>query len=211
LPKLSPALFNQFLAGSVRQDFKWRRRSACPCVNAASGQAQYDCPVCNGKGHIWSSTEVDCWAGMANQIPKKSFQPVSWEPGDAVLTIPSDSPLYAARQYDRIRALNSSTTFSEVITPGRNDKLRMPVIEVTRTFWIADDKQTIVEGGIPTVSADGGLSWSSGSPPAGRSFTVEGTRADEFYIYDSLPSDRNSGVSGLPLMLQARNFDLLGR
>jgi hypothetical protein len=209
--RLSPALFNQFLGSSVRQDFMWRRRSACPCVSASSGAARYDCPVCNGKGHIWASAEVPGWAGMSNQIPKKSATPINWEPGDATLTIPSDSPLYGVRQYDRIRALGSTNPFSEVIVPGRNDKLRMPVVSVSRVFWLATDGETIVEGGIPTVAANGAMTWASGAPPAETSFTVEGTREDEFFVYDSLASDRNSGVSGLPLKLQARKFDLLGR
>lgn len=148
---------------------------------------------------------------MSNQVPKKAMTPINWEAGDAMLTIPAASPLYGLRQYDRLRALNSTNPFSEVIVPGRNDKLRMPVIAVARVFWLAPDGVTIVEGGIPTVAADGAMSWSAGAPPAGSSFTVEGTREDEFFVYTSLPSDRNSGVSGLPLQLQARKFDLLGR
>lgn len=148
---------------------------------------------------------------MSNQIPRKGFQPINWEPGDAVLTIPADSPLYAAKQFDRIRALGAITPFSEVIVPGRNDHLRQPVLSITRVFWLAADGVTQVDGGFPTVATDGSMTWTSGAPPPGTTFTIEGKRNEEFFVYTSLASHRNSGVCGLPTMLQVRAFDLLGR
>lgn len=212
--RLSPARFNAFLGagGSVTQKFFWRRRSACPCVAESSGQARFDCPICGGKGNIYAA-EVPGWAGMTNQTPQKA-QAIfgSWEPGDCVITIPSNSPLYGARRFDRIRADDSTNPFSEVIRPGLNDRVQGKIKSIDRVLWIdPNDNTKIIEGGIPTVAADGSLSWTSGAPPAGVNYTIEGVRYDEFFVWHPLASDRNSGISGLPLKLAARVYDLMGR
>lgn len=204
--------FNALLGGPVRQDLLWFKHSACPCVNPASGAADPLCPICGGTGHTWADP-VAAWAGVTSQSPRKAYAVFgSWAPGDAVLTIGSDSPLYAAAEFDRIQLLGSSTPFSEVRTPGLNDRMRAPVRAITRVFWLSPDRSTVVEGGVPVVAADGSLSWpNGGAPPEGVSYTVEGLRFLELYVYGPLASNRNSGASGLPLKLAARSFDLLGR
>lgn len=208
--RLSPARFNQFLTGDVVQHFAWRQRSACPCVTPSSGQAKFNCPLCLGKGHLWAD-EVAGHAGMTNQTPQKA-QAIfgSWETGDCVLTIPSNSPLYAARQFDRFRAIDSTNPFSEVLVPGRVARLLGKIVSIDRVFWVNTAGDEIVEGGIPSVDVDGNLSWTADAPPAGVSYTVEGIRYDEFFCFKPLAVDRNSGVSGLPRKLAARVFSLLG-
>lgn len=210
--QLSAQRFNAFLGGAVRQDVLWRRHSACPCVNPASGAADPLCPVCGGTGHSWADP-VPAWAGVTSQSPRRAYAVFGgWELGDAVITIGSDSPLYAAAEFDRIQLLASTTPFSDVRTPGLNDRLRAPVQSISRVFWLSADRSTVVEGSVPTVGADGSLSWpDGGGPPQGVSYTVEGVRFLELYVYGPLASDRNSGAASLPLKLAARNFDLIGR
>jgi hypothetical protein len=211
--RLSPARFNRFLSGDVHQDFAWRRSYACPCINTTSGSSspREDCQLCNGKGRQWNA-EVSCKAGMTNQTPQKGFaQFGTWESGDATFTIPSSSAMYACGQYDRIRALNSTNPFSYNLVRGDGDKLLGTIVSISRVFWIAQDEVTIVEGGIPTVGADGALTWTTGEPPANVAYSVSGVKYDEFFVYLPLSSDRNSGVSGLPMKLLARVFDLYGR
>ena len=102
--QLSPTAFNAHLL-NIGQRLGWRRAFACPCVNPASGAARQDCPLCRGKGRQWAA-EVIGVAGMQNQSQKKGFaQFGTWEPGDALLTVGSDSPFYDAGQYDRFRAV----------------------------------------------------------------------------------------------------------
>lgn len=207
--RFSPAAFNRLLGGPMRQAFGWRKASSCPCLE--DGQPDPTCALCRGKGRTWAA-EVVGWAGMTSQEPKKATAAFgNWTPGDAVITIPNDSPLYGCGWYDRFRAIDSDTTFSEVVIPDVNDHLLGSIKQITRVFWKNDAGDAYVEGGIPTVATNGALVFASGAPPEGVQFTVEGRRWDELYCYDKLPSDRNVGISGLPLKLNARAFDMFGR
>jgi hypothetical protein len=211
--KFNPAHFNRFLdvRGDVTQAFAWRKRSACPCTSESSNSPRYDCPVCNGKGHVWAE-EVAGNAGLTGQSPTKAIALFgTYETGDAVMTIPGSSPMYAARQYDRFRALGSTEPFSTAMRRGLGDRINGQVKNIDRVFWYEDDGQTVHEGGIPTVGAHGVLTWTSGEPPQGKSYTVEGVRWEEFFVFNQLSSDRNVGVAGLPMKLGVRKIDLLLR
>lgn len=195
------------------QRFMWRQATACPCVNAASGAANTACPICNGKGYIWGA-ETACIAGMQNMRNERSFAMFGeWQAGDVLFTVGSDSPLYAARQFDRIRCLNAASPFSTIIVPGANDKLSGTISAISRVFWISDGT-TVVDGDIPTVNSDGSLSWVDGqaAPPADTQYSVSGIRFDEFYLYRDIPGNRNDDLgAALPRKFPARRFDLLGR
>ncbi|HCE08552.1 MAG TPA: hypothetical protein DEQ40_08120 [Oxalobacteraceae bacterium] len=209
--QLSPDAFNGFLIG-VGQQFAWRQSFACPCVNPASGAAKPNCPLCNGKGQMWAA-EVAGIAGMTSQNQKKGFANFgTWEPGDAVLTVGSDSPLYGAGQYDRFRAINSTQRFSQIVVPGQNDKLLGTIKSVSRVFWLNTAGDTAIDGGIPAINADGSMTWTSGAPPADTTFSISGVKYDEFYLYLALPSNRNEHQGAeLPQKLPVRKFDLFGR
>lgn len=209
--QLSPGEFNGFLA-TVGQKFAWRQAFACPCVNPASGASKPGCPLCNGKGQMWGA-EVPGVAGMTSQNQKKGFANFgTWEPGDAVLTIGSDSPLYQAGHFDRFRAINSTQRFSQIVVPGQNDKLLGTIVSISRVFWLTPDGTAAIEGDIPTVGADGSLTWDSGAPPAGKTYSISGVRYDEFFAYMALPSNRNEHQgAALPQKLPVRKFDLFGR
>jgi hypothetical protein len=98
-----------------------------------------------------------------------------------------------------------------VIRPGLNDRLHGRVVSVERVFWVSPDGESNVEGGIPVVAADGSLSWTSGAPPAGVTYTISGVRNDELFVFNDLPGDRNIGARNLPRRAPVRKFDLFGR
>ena len=213
--RLSPARFNRFLSGPVGTTLAWRKRSACPCVSPSSGSGSADplCPLCRGRRHLWAA-EVEGPAGLVNQTPQKlQAQFGVYETGDALLSIPQGSPLYAAGYYDRFRALEATTAFSQVIVPGGADTLFGAIVEITRAFWRAPDGQSLIEGTLPVVDGRGALSWSdpADAPPEGVSFTVEGRRFVEYFAFTSQPAERNVGVTGLPRKLGVRRLDLLSR
>jgi|SRR5579862_5774240 len=195
------------------QAFGWRSASACPCVDPTTGASKPNCPVCKGKGRIWAD-EVTCFAGMQNMRNDKAFaQFGTWEQGDALFTVGSDSPMYAAAQYDRIRALYATVSFSLVIEPGANDKLTGTIKSISAVFWLDPTGTQIIQGSIPTVNADGSLSWTTGqtAPPADTAYTVTGVKYLEFYVYTHLPSTRNNNQgASLPVKFLARRFDLYG-
>lgn len=211
--RLSPKAFDKFLGGAVRQEFLLRRRSACPCIDPASDQPKFNCPKCSGKGHIWADSEVEGFAGVTNPSAQKAMAIFgNFELGDCLLTVPQASPLYGARQYDRLRSKVAKTQFSIVMVPARVSKLLGKVVRIDRVFWLADDGVTVVDGQIPAVADDGALVWpTGGAPPTGKSYTVEGVKFDEYFVFIPLSTMRNSGVEGLPIRLAVRRLDVLNR
>lgn len=212
MPMLNPADFDDFLVNSpeaIGQDYLWRKSASCPCFNPLSGAANPKCKVCLGKGRIWAAA-VPAKAGMMQQTGIKKFaQFGQFEIGDATLTIPQASPMYEAGQFDRITMLNSSERFSINLTRGI-DRIYRSVILVDRVFWIVND--AIVEGGIPTVAADGTLSWTSGAPPSGMQYSIAGDSRDDYFVWLDLVSDRGEHFGArLPKKVVLRKFDLFNR
>lgn len=207
--QLNPDAFNAFLA-HIGQQFDWRRAYACPCVTPHSGAASPSCPHCRGKGRIWSIT-VQGMAGISGAKVQREWANFGvWESGDVVLSLPSDSPLYAMGQYDRVVLVNSSSPFNLVLREG--ERLPRVAQAIERVFWI-DGAGAIVEGAIPQVGEGGALSWPGGDgPPRAASYTICGRAHQEYYCWGEYPQDR-AHHSGLPLPRRVvlRKFDLYGR
>lgn len=216
--RLSPAAFNAFLSGpnGIGQEFLWRPAAVCPCVNRLSGAANAKCPKCSGKGRVWG-TAVQCRAGMTQQKIDKLWATMGqYEVGDATLTVPEDSPLYDAGQFDRITMLNSTDRFSIPLVHGDPaERLFFMVEKIDRVFWYTgpnDGTGDLVEGGLPAVSDDGLLSWADGGPPPGKQYSITGTRFSEYFVYQGLPSDRAEHYGArLPKKIMVRRFDAFGR
>lgn len=209
--QLSPDAFNAFL-GAIGQQFQWRRAYACPCVNPHSGAAKQGCPNCHGKGQYWVAP-VAAVAGMASQEIQQKWQQFGrYEEGDAVVTIGSDSPMYAMGQFDRVTMLNNKDPFSMVLTRGNNDVLHFMVDAFARCYWL-DNASAIVEGGLPVADANGNLTWpNGGAPPAGTQYSLTGSKFSEYYVFDKYPSDRGEHSGALlPKKVVLRKFDLFGR
>ena len=207
--RLSSAAFNRFL-GQMGQSFAWRRSYACPCINKHSGQANPKCPHCSGKGRLWAGAVVG-EAGIVSRSRMREFAAFGiWDQDDIMLSIPSNSPLYAMGQFDRIAALNRSEPFSANLIRGLNDTLRFPVLSVDRAFWL--DGEHIRDVALPVVNEDGSLTWADGAPPAGATFSLTGRRTPEYFVYQELPTDRPLHFGEpLPRRVALRRFDLFGR
>lgn len=208
--RLSPERFNAWL-GNIGQQFLWRKSFACPCVNPQSGAADPAHALCGGLGRIWNAP-LPGIAGVANQKTQREWAQFGvWESGDMVISVPSNSVLYAMGQFDRATMLNSTDPFSLVLTRGQNDVLRFPVVAIERVFWL-NGGGTMVEGGIPTVDGSGALTWVAGEPPAAQQYTIHGTRFTEYYCYGPFPSDRGEHAgAALPKRAVLRRFDLFMR
>jgi len=208
--QLQPHAFNSFLA-DIGQGYVWRKSYACPCVNPNSGAAKKNCPHCSGRGRIWDAG-VPGVAGMAGAKTQREWAQFGvWESGDVVVTIPENTPLYEMGQFDRMTASHSTELFSMPLTRGENDRLHFQVESVSRVFWI-NDAGAIVEGGTPTVSGAGVLTWVSGEPPAGQQYSISGVRMLEYYCFGMFPSNRNEHQGArLPKRVVLRRWDLFGR
>ena len=209
--QLNPDAFNAFL-NNIGQSYTWRRSFACPCVNLVSGAANTSCPQCGGRGRLWKAG-VPGVAGMCGGKQQRTWaQSGVFETGDVVVTIGSDSAMYGMGQYDRVIALNNSDVFSTTLVRGSPaERLAFAIESIERVFWL-DSTGAMVEGGLPTVASDGTLTWSAGAPPAGKQYSITGSRLTEFFCFGEYPGDRNEhqGVA-LPRRVVLRSFDLYSR
>jgi len=209
----SSSAFNRFL-GAIGQQYDWRQSFACPCCDPHSGAAKPSCPLCSGKGRQWLDG-VEGVAGMAGaKVQREWTQFGAYESGDVVITVGSDQPLAAIGQFDRVTALNAFMRFSLVLTHGSpTERLRFSVTKIDRVFWLNDGETSTVPGGIPSVSANGSLSWSDGGEPTtGAQYTISGWKNIDYFCYGDYPANRNE-QSGLPLPRRVvlRDFDLFSR
>lgn len=210
--KLNPAAFNRHL-NHMGQRMLWRQSFACPCIQEHSGAADASCPLCKGKGRTWNAP-IEGKAGVTQMQVNPSFQDFgAMEQGDLTLSIPSDSLLYIMGRFDRVTLLNSTDVFSRTLTRGMNDNLAdMAVSSITRVFWLNPEGTAAVEGGIPTVSPDGVLTWTSGAPDPGVQYSITGLKFSEYFVYSALPSNRNEHMGAqLPKKVNVRLWDLFGR
>lgn len=212
--RLNPAVFNRHLAG-MGQQVRWRKSYACTCVNPATGNPDPKHSLCLGKGRLWDPG-VQTVVGIVRQDTMAEWvQSGLYESGDMVLSIPSDSPMWAdAGQYDRLVLLNSDDVFSQPLVRGHpSERLVFSPKSIDRVFWLAPDKVTLIEGGIPVWDASGNLSWpNGGAPTVGTTYSITGKKFSEYWVFGRWPSDRNehSGAP-LPKRLVARAWDLYGR
>lgn len=213
---LQPAAFERFLR-HVGQDVLWRRAFDCPCRDTYSGAALPNCLQCAGKGSIWAAP-LASYTGLSSMAASVRWAKFGvWETGDLLLTIPGDTPLYNAGQYDQVILLESSEPFSLVLTRGVNDRLPWPVVGIDRVFVLSEDDndvQVTLDTALPTVGTGGVLTWpSSGLTPAvGQQFSITGRRRPVYFLYMDLPSDRaHHGGLRLPRKVVVRQFDLFNR
>lgn len=127
--------------------------------------------------------------------------------GDVVITIPSDSPLYAIGPYDRVLFLNRTEPFSQNIVKGVNERINFVIISLDQVLYI--DGDTMVDAPLPAVREDGTLDWAGVELPDGVTFSVAGRRHTEYYCMKETPFDRpHHAGAALPRKVVLRRFDL---
>jgi len=201
-----PSEFNAFL-NNIGQDVMWRRARACPCVNPNSGQAAFTCPHCDGKGRIWMA-EVAARTGVAGGSVQKQWVNFGmYAEGDIVVSVPSDSPMYAIGPFDRVLFLNRTEPFSQNIVKGVNEVIRFAVVELETVLYI--DGDNVVDAPLPLIMSDGTLDWSGVELPDGVTFSITGRRRAEYYAFPSTAWDRpHHAGAALPRKVVLRRFDM---
>jgi hypothetical protein len=210
--ELSAADANAML-NLVGQDVAWRSGYLCPCRDPNSGAARPGCANCGGRGVMWGNPIAAVAALSGLKVSRQWEASGLWQNGDVVVSIPSDSPLYAAGPNDRVSMLESSQPFVEVLTMG-GPALPYVVASIARVFWL-DAENGIIEGSIPPLAADGSYAWAdgdAGAPPAGQQYSISGRRVPEYFVFQDLPGDRaHFHGSTLPRRAILRLFDLFGK
>lgn len=205
--QFSSADFNHFLNG-IGQDVLWRRSHACPCVNPHSGQPKPSCQHCAGNGRLWQGA-VPARTGVAGREGQKQWVQFGIsDVGDVVVTIPSDSPLYAIGPFDRVLFVNRTEPFSHNIVKGVNEQINFFVVGIEKVLYL-DDAGALVDAALPAVLADGTLDWAGVEVPDGVTFSVTGRRRGEYYCFPATPFDRpHHAGAALPRKVVLRRFDL---
>lgn len=212
--RFNPGAFDTFLNG-IGQQVTWRHAYACACVSPESGAPDPKHQLCMGKGRLWDDP-VHTVTGIASQdVVAEWMKSGQFESGDMVLSIPQSSPLWNAGPFDRITMLNSTDVFSMPLKRGAPaERLLFKVASLERCFWLHPTTRLVVEGGLPVVDNAGYLSWpgGAGEPPPGVTYSLTGTKYDEYFVFKNLTSDRNQHQGmRLPKKLVARKWDLFGR
>jgi len=203
----NPAEFNGFLNG-IGQDVLWRRAFACPCVNPTSGQASAKCKHCKGQGRMWEEAKGARTGVAGGSVQKRWREFGMFDDSDIVLSVPSDSILYAIGPYDRVLFMNRSEPFSQNIIKGVNERINWFVLEVDRVFY-ENDAGELVNAPLPLVLPDGKLDWTGVEVPDGVTFSVTGRRRGEYFCVPALAFDRphHAGAT-LPRRVVLRNFSM---
>lgn len=201
-----PAEFNAHL-NEMGQDTLWRRAHACPCVNPSSGQPKPNCKHCFAKGRMWEG-EVAARTGVAGGGAHKQWANFGISAtGDVVVSVPSDSPLYAIGPYDRVLFLNRTEPFSQNVVKGVNERINFPVVALEKVLYLQDDQ--LVDAELPMILPDGKLDWSGVEVPDGVTFSITGRRRAEYFCMPDTPFDRpHHAGAALPRKVVLRRFDL---
>lgn len=210
--RLSPARFDRMLR-EMGQAVSWRRSAPCPCRDPKSGQGKYGCKRCRSLGTLWSDA-LPAWTGLSGLRVAREYAAFGrWESGDAILTIPGASPMFAAGEHDRILMTDSTEPFQLVLKRDAAPRVKDGrVSQIDRCFWL-NAAEELVEGDIPSAGEDGLLTWgaTANAPDPGKQFTLVGRRHPEYFILGDLPQDRaHFGGLPLPRRVQARRFQLFG-
>ena len=134
-----------------------------------------------------------------------------WDDGDVMVSIPSDSPLYEIKGYDRVTMINRTEPFSMSVITGVNDSFKFHVTQVDSVQWI-NSGGTLENGFLPNI-IDGALSWDIGTAPNdGGQYTLSGRRHPEYFCYQDQPLDRpHQFGEPLPRRIVLKRFDTFGR
>ena len=190
------------------QRWAWRRGYRCPCVLAATNQANPACPLCHGKAWMYAPDAVEGVAAVSGAKVQKQWKDFGlYENGDVVVSVGSDSPIYAVGPYDRLRQMDSDEPFSSVWQPGQ--KLKFVPATIDRAFWVNGAEVHDIPP--PVIGDDGTLSWTT-APPAKTLVSLTGRRPVEYFVYQDVPVARGHQLGDLlPRKVVLRRYDLLGR
>ena len=133
-----------------------------------------------------------------------------YDAGDMIVTLPGDSVAYDMGEFDRVLTLNATEVFQLPLVSGKNDKIAFTVVSIDQIYWI--DRGVIVYGELPSIDAQGNLTWIQDKPALGVQYTICGQRRSEYFCYMDLPSNRgeHSGAP-LPRNVVLKKFDLFSR
>jgi len=164
-PELFDTLINQ-------KGYKviWEQGMFCSCYNQMSGQPDYNCPACRGKGYVYFDPK-ETRALVTSINGRKEQEKIGLNDlGTAYLT-PKASDNVGFR--DRFTFLDFTMKFSQLVvkdSPGMPDRMKYPIKDVISVRQL----NTVYRRGIDfDISKDGwDIIWKSAGPVQGSTYSV---------------------------------------
>lgn len=183
-PDINPlySMMDSVSPGFARADFKpelfdtlikqkgyrviWEKGMFCSCIDAESGQPDYNCPACHGKGYIYIDPK-ETRAVITSINGRKDQDRIGLnDQGSAYLT-PLSTELVGFR--DRFTFCDFTVKLSEVLTKG-DDRCRYPVKEICSVMQL---KNPYIEGTDFSLSANKlDLIWHNPCLQDGESYSI---------------------------------------
>lgn len=209
--QLSEELFNTFL-GNIGVRVAWSRASECPCRTTRTGGTNVDCPVCEGLRYIWEEAIPTTIGLQGLKLDRQFGAMAEWQKGDAIATIPSDSPAYVCGEYDRFIVTDAENRFNVVLTKGKDRLKHNGVKAIERVFSvIGGTVQEYQEWDHYERNGRDLIWYDSAGMPMGTQYSIRYVASPEYFVYRDLPQDRPQFSLNLPRKVTVRLMDLFSQ
>lgn len=214
------------------REVKWEEAILCSCWNLTSGQPDYNCKACKGKGHTYN-TPVLGIVLFTSVTANADFQDMAgmFQIGDAVMTVPKrmwlrtatgwdmrtfeNVPLYNVGMYDLITLTDDEYKTSEVLIKGEpmygrpadtliNDTVT--AIQVVRKSDPVTGAITDYVPGVDYTNTADTINWLAGgnAPDDGEQYSVIYRHHPVFTVLTTLPKPRHQDGNDLPRYVALR-------
>ncbi len=173
------------------QRFTWEKATKCFCARV-DGTTDVDCAACRGQGWFYfddQEVRVLVQTLSSSEAFKHMAVHGDWVLGKVSITSPAKHNL-AFR--DRITALDSQITYSELIFKGTDETLRYPAQEI---IFLGVEGTTFVEGTDYSL-VNGAIVWVPASEPVdGTTVTIRYIAHPRYIILDAVHEIRDTRIS----------------
>jgi len=230
--KLHAEKFEVLIARRGR-DVEWRQAVMCSCWNPLSGQPNYQCKVCKGKGYTYEDPII-CRALVTSIVQNKEFQDMAgvFDVGDAIMTVPKRMwkrlpngqwnmkeyeivPMFYVGMYDLITLTDDEVRSSEVLVRNRPiyerpaDTLLNEHVTGIHAVRHADPDTgvlTVYQRGVDFEVVGNRIDWLPGgnAPADGEQYSVVYWHRPVYTVLTTLPKPRHQDGQDLPRYVALR-------
>lgn len=213
---------------------KWQEAVTCSCINFDSGQPQYECHACKGRGYVLADPIEDVVL-VQSVTHNKEFEQMAgmFEIGDAIMTVGHtvplinpktgfvnkvdkgrQNPIFHCGMYDLITLTDDEYKTSEVLIKGE------PLYTRPADTLINEDIVSVLSirqmnpltGDVRIFEKDTDYTWNGNKiewvgvnqPQDGEQYTVQYTHRPVFVILKQLPTPRYQDGQDLPKRVALR-------
>lgn len=214
-----------------------RRGQVCPCARLETGQANANCPVCHGIGHVYPvpKREPLVFLDHSRTTSAKHQGPGYLSDGTIAVTVPGrvipakydlilpdDDVAVVHETFHRdVQQVARQTLADRAIVDQRPIRLRPraarllypTVTEIEALYWLQGDRLAEARPGSDyRLAADGLIEWLDGAGPGpGEGFTVRYRAPAAYLVHAAVPLFRHEADRGAPYSVQATRIDKVQR